>query len=121
VASTVIRWQLVSPQPETVASFYHGLFGWSVTQDNQLGYREVKSGDGRGIDGGIWPAPPGQAGFVQLFVEVSDLDECLEKAVRLGARVILPKSALPDGDSMAILLDPTGISLGVCTLARRKG
>ena len=117
--ATVIRWQLVSPEPEAAASFYQRLFGWAVTQENHLGYREVKSGNGHGIDGGIWPAPPGQPGFVQLFVEVPDLDVCLENAVRLGAKVIVPRTMLPDGDAMAILLDPTGVSLGVCSLAPR--
>jgi hypothetical protein len=119
VNATVTRWQLISPEPEAAASFYQRLFGWTVTQGNHLGYREVKSGGTRGIDGGIWPAPAGQPGFVQLFVEVPDLDLCLESAVRLGAKVLVPRTVLPDGDAMAILLDPTGVSLGVCTLAPR--
>jgi hypothetical protein len=115
----VVQWQVVSPQPQAAAEFYKKLFGWSVGQDNAMGYREVKTGAGRGIDGGIWPAPPGQNGFVQLFVEVPDIDACLAEAAKLGAKVVVSKSVLPDGDAMAVLVDPTGLALGVCTLKPR--
>jgi len=116
MGAPVVRWQIVSPKPEACASFYSQLFGWRETQDNALGYRELKSGSDRGIDGGVWPAPPQQPGFVQLFVEVPDIEACIATATRLGATVIVPKSVLPDGDAMAVLLDPTGLSFAVCTL-----
>lgn len=119
MSPSVVRWQIVTPQAEQSAAFYRQLFGWAVTQDNALGYREVKSGSPGGIDGGIWPAPPGGKGFVQLFVEVPDIDACISKATQLGAAVVVPRSELPDGDAMAILADPTGVSVGLCTLRRR--
>ncbi|HTI69948.1 MAG TPA: VOC family protein [Candidatus Limnocylindria bacterium] len=115
----VIRWQIVSPEPDKAAQFYHHLFGWELSKANAMGYRELKSGTASTVDGGVWPAPPGQGGFVQLFFEVPDVDACLAKASTLGATVIVPKSVLPDGDTMAVLLDPTGISLGICALAKR--
>ncbi len=119
MGSPVVRWQIISPQPEAVASFYSRLFGWTVKQDNALGYRELATGAATGIDGGVWPAPPGTPGFVQLFVEVADLDACIAEATRLGAGIIVPRSDLPDGDSMAILRDPLGMSVGVCRLGKR--
>lgn len=67
----------------------------------------------------MWPAPPGQSGFVQVFVKVENVDDTLDRALELGAKVIIPKSVLPDGDTMAVLLDPTGITFGVCRLKPR--
>ena len=119
MSAPVVRWQVISSQPDAAASFYQKLFGWTLSQDNGMGYREIKTGDAKGIDGGIWPAPPGQGRFTQLFVEVADVDACLAKATDLGAKVIMPKAVLPDGDAMAVLLDPTGLTIGVCTLAKR--
>jgi predicted enzyme related to lactoylglutathione lyase len=113
VTNAVMQWQIVAKDPEMVTRFYSGLFNWKVNKDNALGYREVKSGNGRGIDGGVWPSPPDGHNIVQLFVEVDDVDAILAKALSLGAKVIVPKSALPDGDTLAILLDPAGISFGV--------
>lgn len=117
----VVRWQIVSPEPERTAAFYQKLFAWRQSQANALGYRELASGTGRGAEGGVWPAPPGQAGFVQLFVEVDDVEATVARAAELGATVVIPTSVLPDGDTMAVLVDPAGISFGVCRLAAREG
>lgn len=111
----VVRWQMLSPKPDETAAFYRRLFDWTITQDNALGYREITAGAG-GIDGGVWPAPPHAPAFVQLFVQVDDVDASIADAVRLGAKVLVPKSALPDGAFMAVLLDPLGQSFAVCTL-----
>ena len=110
----VIRWQLIAPDPEASSIFFKQLFGWQTDRNNALGYREVQAGDG-GIHGGIWPAPEGVKPFVQLFVQVDDIDACVEKATKLGATVIVPKTALPDGNTMAVLLEPHGLPVAICT------
>jgi uncharacterized protein len=114
-AAPVVRWQILSADPDATARFYRGLFGWQISQDNALGYREVAAGAG-GIGGGIWPAPPGTPPFVQLFTHVPDVAACVAEAERLGATVLVPPSALPDGDVMAVLRDPLGLVFAVCTL-----
>jgi predicted enzyme related to lactoylglutathione lyase len=111
----VVRWQIISPAADATASCYAKLFGWTTSQNNALGYRELKTG-GDGIDGGVWPGPPQERPFVQLFVAVPNIDQCVADAETLGAKVIVPKSVLPDGDAMAVLLDPSGLSIGICTL-----
>jgi len=73
----------------------------------------VETGNGRGINGGVWPSPPEGHNLVQLFVEVDDIDAALSKATSLGATIIVPKSELPDGDALAIVLDPAGLSFGM--------
>lgn len=119
MSAPVVRWQIVSPDPERAAAFYSKAFGWAISRHNGLGYREVRTA-ASGIDGGIWPASPGQPSMVQLFLAVPDLDLAIANAVAEGASVIVPKTVLPDGDAMAILLDPTGQSVGICTL-RHQG
>ena len=114
MSHAVIRWQVISPDPELSSSFFTKLFGWQENRDNALGYREVRAGDG-GIHGGIWPAPPGVKPFVQLFVQVDDVEACVAKATALGAQVIVPKTALPDGNTMAVMLDPQGLPIAICT------
>ena len=114
-AAPVVRWQILSPDPDATARFYGRLFGWTATRDNALGYREIAAGAG-GIGGGVWPAPAGVPPFVQLFTAVPDVAACVAEAERLGAAVLVPPSALPDGDVMAVLRDPTGLPFAVCTL-----
>jgi uncharacterized protein len=107
----VKQWQFVSSQPEKVAAFYSALFSWDITATNALGYRQVETGGG--IGGGIWPAPPEAQSFVQLFIGVADVEHSLAQAVALGAQVIVPATTLPDGDTMAVLRDPTGMTFGI--------
>lgn len=111
----VIRWQIVSPRPDETARFYGRLFDWPMSQDNPLGYRELSTGAG-GIDGGVWPGPPQEKPFAQLFISVSDVNEYIGRATALGARVLVPASALPNGDVMAVLMDPVGLPFAVCRL-----
>lgn len=109
----VVRWQILSREPEAHARFYSELFDWKVDASNPLGYRELCTGADEGIDGGVWPAPPQAHAFVQLFVDVEDLSDSVQRAEELGARVLIPPQKLPDGEQMAILHDPQGLSFGL--------
>jgi len=54
-------------------------------------------------------APP----FVQLFIQSDDVEAIAKKAQELGARLIFGPAALPDGDWMAVLTDPTGLAFAI--------
>jgi uncharacterized protein len=118
MTSPVVHWQFLTADPDRTASFYEQMFGWSVSTANAMGYRSVASCAGRGIDGGIWPAPPGAPESVQLYVEVEDIDAALARVQALGGTLIMPKQVLPDGDAMALALDPLGRSFGLTTPRR---
>ena len=118
MGNPVVQWQIVACEPEKVARFYANTFDWQVSTDNAIGYRAIgyraiETGSDRGISGGVWPSPPEGHNLVQLFIEVDDVDAYVAKATANGATVIIPKSQLPDGDTMAILLDPAGLSFGI--------
>ena len=114
----VVRWQIVSPDPQRTVTFYRELFGWDISQANAMGYRELRTGtlSTQPVDGGVWPSPQGQAPICQLFIAVVDVQACVAKAEGLGAKVIVPYSVLPDGDAMAVLMDPTGLPFGISRL-----
>ncbi len=114
MGNPVVQWQIVAKEPDALARFYASLFGWKVRADNALGYRQLDTDSPRGIGGGVWPSPPEGHNLVQLFIEVDAVEAYIEKAVKLGATVIVPKSELPDGGAMAIILDPAGLSFGLC-------
>lgn len=117
MSNPVVQWQILAKDPESVALFYRKLFGWTISANNALGYREIAAEQG-GIPGGIWPAPPEAPNFVQLFVSVEDVAAAVAKALDLGAKTIVPPSVLPDGDTMAVILDPSGMSIGLVRRAR---
>lgn len=112
MGAPVLQWQLVATDPDQLVKFYSDLFGWKVTAKNALGYRQVETGDSS-INGGIWPSPADGHSFVQLFVGVPNVEQWVAKATELGARIVVPPTTLPDGDTMAVLADPCGVTFGV--------
>jgi predicted enzyme related to lactoylglutathione lyase len=113
MGSPVLEWQMLVKDPDAAASFYAGLFGWTVDSNNALGYRRVNTGGAGGIDGGIWPSPPEGHNLVQLFIGVDSVRDYHARAEQMGARTIVPPQTLPDGDELAILLDPSGMPFGI--------
>jgi predicted enzyme related to lactoylglutathione lyase len=113
VGNPVVQWQIVARDPDALTRFYGSLFGWKIRTGNALGYREVDTQSGRGINGGVWPSSPEGHNLVQLFIEVDDVDAYVARAAKLGATVVVPPSELPDGDAMAIVVDPAGLSFGL--------
>ena len=113
MGAPVVMWQILSSRPDDVSKFYETVFGWSSKRDNALGYRQVNTGSTKGIHGGVWPAPDGAPTFIQLFIEVGDMDATIDAIVKGGGSILVPKSALPEGDTMAVVKDPFGLSVGL--------
>ena len=113
MGAPVMQWQMLSNTPDELAKFYAQLFGWKVNADNAMGYRAIDTASRQGIQGGIWPAPPQAHTFTQLFIAVPDVSATFNRAVEMGAKPLVPPQKLPDGDEMAILHDPQGMSFGL--------
>jgi len=118
MGNAVTQFQIISAAPDQTAQFYSSLFGWKISANNPLGYRQIDTGSKAGIQGGIWPAPPQAPAFVQIFVSVSDVKGAVEKAQALGAKVMIPPTMLPEGDEMAVMHDPQGMSFAVWKTAK---
>jgi predicted enzyme related to lactoylglutathione lyase len=118
MGNPVMQFQILSKTPDETAQFYSALFGWKISADNPLGYRQIDTGSETGIQGGIWPAPPQSPNFVQLFMAVDDVKASVEKAEALGAKLAIPPTTLPEGDEMAVMLDPQGMSFALLRSAK---
>lgn len=113
MGAAVTQFQILAKDPEKTARFYSQLFDWSIDANNALGYRQIRTGSKDGIQGGIWPAPPQAPNFAQIFVSVQDVKAVIKNAESMGAKVIIPATMLPEGDEMAVLLDPEGMSFAI--------
>jgi uncharacterized protein len=109
MAHPVLKFQILSTDADASAKFYAELFGWTINADNPLGYREIDTKCGDGIQGGIWPAPQQSHDFVQLFVHADDVAASIKRAEQLGAALLIPLTTLPGGEQMAVLKDPRGL------------
>jgi predicted enzyme related to lactoylglutathione lyase len=114
MANPVMRWQILTKQPKKLEEFYSSLFGWKISGDNALGYREVETGSHEGIHGGFWPIAGNEGhSMVQLFIRVDDVKAHAKKAGELGAHIVIPPQTLPDGDEMAVIVDLDGIPFAI--------
>ena len=114
MGNPVINWQILAADPRRLQEFYGSLFGWTFAHDAAVGYWRVDTGSTEGIQGALWPVPPGQGhALVQLFVRVADVVAHVQHAQGLGARVVVPVTPLPEGEAMAVLVDPEGLPFAV--------
>jgi uncharacterized protein len=110
----VMHWQILTKQPQKLEDFYSALFGWKISSDNPLGYKQVDTNSADGINGGLWPIFEKEGhSMVQLFIRVDDVKAHLKKAESLGAHTVIPPQTLPEGDEMAVAVDPDGIPFAI--------
>jgi predicted enzyme related to lactoylglutathione lyase len=113
MGNPVIRFQIVSKKPLETARFYGSLFGWKLGVNQPLGFRRIDTGSPEGIQGSIFNAPEEMESFVQLYMEVEDVQAAVLKAGRLGAEVVIAPFMLPEGEEVAVLRDPVGLMFAV--------
>jgi hypothetical protein len=107
----IVHWEIVGPEGKRLQEFYASLFGWTIDANNPYEYGQVDTAAG-GINGGIGPAMEGPA-RVTIYASVDDLQAYLDKAVGLGATVMMPVTEIPGAVTMAMFADPAGNLTGL--------
>ncbi|WP_422928991.1 VOC family protein [Singulisphaera sp. PoT] len=113
----IVHFEIPSAQPEALSRFYGELFGWSFAKAEVPGLdyffcsRGGEEG-GPGITGAVLTRTDDRQRWTN-YVDVASIDEAVEKATALGARVALAKMPVPGGRSIAALVDPEGNIFGL--------
>jgi predicted enzyme related to lactoylglutathione lyase len=78
-----VTWfEVLGSDPARTQRFYADVFGWTVDDSDNPGYAVVDTGAGRGIHGGIGGGV--QSRWVTVYAAVSDVEETLSRAEKLG-------------------------------------
>jgi len=104
--NTLSYWEIPSTNVAKSSSFYSKLFGWKM-QPSGEGYMmfDVKGGLGGGIQ--RVKRAPGEG--VMVYIEVKDIPATLAKVVKLGGKVLTPKTAISkEWGFWAAFKDPGG-------------
>jgi predicted enzyme related to lactoylglutathione lyase len=104
-ARPVVHWEIEARDPDRMRPFYAELFNW-----------EIGGGPIMGIPPGLGGPEPGPAGHIRasdrsgvnLYVQVRDLSESLQRARDLGGTVVAEPFDVPGGPTLAGILDPEG-------------
>ena len=109
-ARPVVRFEIEARDPERIKAFYAELFNWKI-------------GDGAimVVEPGIGGPEPGPGAHIRqsdrsavnLYIQVRDLAESCRKAEALGGTVVFERFDVPDGPTVAAIVDPEGNSVGL--------
>jgi uncharacterized protein len=115
---TIVHFEIPANDPERAATFYRELFGWDIkkwTSGAGPDYWVVRTvpADASGM-----PARPGVNGGLLRrqhpehspvhYINVESVDEYAQKAKRLGAEVVMSKTAVKSMGWFAMLRDTEG-------------
>ena len=96
-------------------NFYTNLFGWKIEKiPGPMEYYEINTSSGgeKGINGGMAKKENPQQPITN-YIDVSSMDEYLAKVEKLGGKVILPKTAVPNIGYTAVCLDTENNTFGL--------
>jgi len=97
---------------EKAKNFYGNLFDWKISGDENKDWAYWLIDTGEKPSGGMWRFPEGKPLGVLVYILVDDIDRTLEKVVKLGGKVVVPKSR--EGENfIATIADPDGNLFGL--------
>jgi len=108
----ICHFELLVPDPEKAKSFYGEVFDWEFESMPGSDYQLIQTG--APPCGGLMKKPeemPVNAAL-QVYVLVDSVEETLGKAEGAGAKVVVPKTEVPNVGHFAVFQDPEGIVLG---------
>ncbi|MCB9639959.1 MAG: VOC family protein [Myxococcales bacterium] len=111
----VVWFEVMGQDTDKLLSFYGEMFSWPLqpAPNASMEYHVLQRPE-KGIGGGIGKMPEGAQGFSTFYVHVEDVQASLDRAQRLGGKVLMPLMTLPDGMKIGMFSDPEGHPVGVC-------
>ncbi|MBI4430048.1 MAG: glyoxalase [Ignavibacteriales bacterium] len=113
MGAAVTHFEINARDGKKMQEFYSALFGWKIDANNPINYGLVNTGLKMGIQGGIGQIEAGKQPFVIFYVQVEKPQEYLDKAVSMGATVVLPITVVPNMVTYGIFSDPEGNMVGI--------
>jgi predicted enzyme related to lactoylglutathione lyase len=108
----VVHWEIGARDANKLQAFYAALFDWKIDAGNPMEYGMVHAGGSGGIDGGIMNAK-GEETYLTIYVQVSDLQDYIDRAESLGGRAVLEPTPIPGVGSIAAFRDPEENLIGL--------
>jgi predicted enzyme related to lactoylglutathione lyase len=112
MAHPVMWFEVLGKDGDALRNFYGKLFGWTFDANNPIRYGMVDTGAKRGVSGGIGQVFPGTRPWTTFYVETPDVAASLGDAERLGGRVVMPRTEMPDV-TLGVFEDPEGHVIGL--------
>lgn len=112
---TICHFNIPAEDIERAKKFYAELFGWKIEKYGPMEYYAIGTTtlDGEeGLDGGMIKRENPQQTIIH-YIEVQSMDEYLAKVEKLGGKVLLPKTTVPNIGYTALCLDTENNAFGL--------
>jgi predicted enzyme related to lactoylglutathione lyase len=106
----VVHFEIGCRDNAKTRDFYAKLFDWQIKGDATAS--TIQTGGGKGIDGHITTLGHEPEHYVTFYVEVEDIQSCLDKVVGMGGKKIVGPVKIPTGH-FAWFADPDGNIVGL--------
>ena len=108
----VFAWdELHATDVDAAADFYGSVVGWT-TSEFMEGYRMFSAGE-TPVSGLMQERGGSPVAYWLAYFAVDDTDAVAERAMELGAGVLLPPESMENVGRYAVLTDPTGAAFGI--------
>jgi len=111
----ICHFEIPATRPAQLTKFYTDLFGWKFQKAPLPGadYWLCDTGnDGPGINGAVMERVDPKQPWMN-YVDVADIEATIAQATKLGAKVALPRTAVPGVGAYAAIIDPEGNICGL--------
>ena len=106
-SASIVWFEIPADNVERAKKFYGGLFGWKMEKfPGPMEYWHIDTGGGNDTpDGGLLKRQnPGHQGITN-YVGVASVDQFMGKVQKLGGKVCMPKTAVPQMGYFAVCQD----------------
>lgn len=119
-----VHFEIASSNPQKALEFYKNVFGWEASKFGEIDYWLITTGKDEeiGINGAITQKEGGEipeeingselAINTTITMDVSDIDETIEKIKVNGGKVMTDKMEIPNIGINIYFLDPDGNLMG---------
>ncbi|OGC91742.1 MAG: hypothetical protein A2W25_02470 [candidate division Zixibacteria bacterium RBG_16_53_22] len=112
--NNICHWELQTRDPDRAMKFYEPLFGWKVTFEKEMNYVLIETPGGQ-PGGGMNVVDKIEPSGTIIYVQVQDIEATLNKAEKLGGKIAMRKSPIPNIGFFGVFTDPEGNKLGLFT------
>ncbi len=110
----IVHFEIMGKNGKKLQEFYSNLFGWKIDANNPMNYGLAFTKDGQtGIDGGIGQTDERRPPYVTCYAAVEGIQSYLDKAVKLGASIVVPVTVVPNTVTFCLFKDPDGNTFGI--------
>jgi predicted enzyme related to lactoylglutathione lyase len=95
MAHPVVYFEIGCRDRAKAGQFFGDLFGWNIKENGPAS--TIDTGSQQGIPGHIVSLGHEPQHYTMFYVEVDDVQACLDKAIALGGKTVVPPVKIPTG------------------------